>query len=276
MKKNKIIIIIGSTASGKSKIAINLANKYNAEIISADAFQVYKEINIGVNKPSIKELNEIKHHMINCFSIYDEFDVKIFQDYVYEIINKNIKEKKNIIICGGSNLYIDAVIKGYNLNKSLDRKSIHYFDDWEYNDIYQYVYEKDPTEAIKIGKNNINRITRVAQIIFDTKKAKSEQDTQMRNYIYDCCIINIINDRETIYQDIDNRVDKMIENNWAKEVQELFDKDNNIVNLQALSAIGYRQILESIINKTELDIDNIKKITRNYAKRQICGSLDSS
>lgn len=264
---NKIIVITGPTASGKTNLAIKIAKDFNAEIINADSFQVYKEINAGVNKPSQKQMQEIKHHLINSFSIYDTFDIKVFQDEATKII-KSI-QNKNIIICGGSNLYIDSLIKGYNLNKSLSREDIDYFNDWNYDDIYNYVYERDPVEALKINYNNKKRIIRAAQIIHSTNNKKSELDNQKNQYIYDCFIIVTKMERDQLYKKINHRTEKMLMNNWNDEVQELIKKDNNVINLQAFKAIGYKQIADSIINNQAIDLEKIKQITRNLAKKQM-------
>ena len=109
----KLIIIVGSTASGKSSLALKIAKDFNLSIINADAFQVYKELNAGINKPTIQELKEVKHFFINSKSIYDEWHLKKFKDEAYELIDNS---KENVfVVCGGSNLYIDSIIKNYHL-----------------------------------------------------------------------------------------------------------------------------------------------------------------
>lgn len=265
----KVIVIIGPTASGKSKLAMKLASDLNAEIINADCFQVYKELNIGVNKPNSDELKKIKHYLINDKSIYEQFDIKIFQDSVNKLINQMAKKQKNIILCGGSNLYIDAIIKGYNLNKTIAREKIHYFDQWNYDDIYNYVVKKDPEEAKKIGYQNQRRIIRAAQIIYSTNNKKSIIDQNQEKYIYDCFIIQTNIERKLLYEIIDQRAEAMIKNNWMQEVKKLVEKDSKVVNLPAFKAIGYTQIYDALINHTEIDIDKIKKNTRNLAKKQL-------
>ncbi|MGL4951747.1 MAG: tRNA (adenosine(37)-N6)-dimethylallyltransferase MiaA [Mycoplasma sp.] len=265
----KVIVIVGATASGKSDLALKLANELKTEIISADAFQIYKEINVGINKPNNNELELIKHHFVNSHSIYQDFDIKIFQDECIPILNKLFDENKIPIICGGSNLYIDAVIKGYKLDKSESREQISYFDNWTYDEIYNYVLEKDYDEAIKINYQNTKRIIRAAQIIHETKQKKSEIDNQIDNYEYDVLIIETLIDREILHKAINSRVDKMIDNNWKEEIINLLSKDSNIINLKAFQAIGYKQIANSIKNNLEIDIEVIKQLTRQFAKRQM-------
>ena len=265
----KIIVIVGPTASSKSSLAIKLATDFNAEIINADSFQVYKELNVGINKPSKQQLLTIKHHLINSHSIYDEFDVKIFQDLCIQLIDKILVNNKNVILCGGSNLYIDAVIKGYNLDKSMSRNKINYFDDWNYDDIYNYVLERDYQEAMKINKNNKKRIIRAAQIIYATNQKKSTLDNNQLSYVYDCFIIQTNIDKQLLYDKINKRVDLMLDNGWYDEVKSLLNQDLNVVNRQAFNAIGYKQIANAIVNNQAVDVEHIKKLSRNLAKKQL-------
>lgn len=265
----KIIVIVGPTASSKSSLAIKLATDFNAEIINADSFQVYKELNVGINKPSKQQLLTIKHHLINSHSIYDEFDVKIFQDLCIQLIDKILVNNKNVILCGGSNLYIDAVIKGYNLDKSMSRNKINYFDDWNYDDIYNYVLERDYQEAMKINKNNKKRIIRAAQIIYATNQKKSTLDNNQLSYVYDCFIIQTNIDKQLLYDKINKRVDLMLDNGWYDEVKSLLNQDLNVVNRQAFNAIGYKQIANAIVNNQAIDVEHIKKLSRNLAKKQL-------
>ena len=264
----KIIVILGATATGKSTLAAKLAIDLNAEIINTDAYQVYKELNAGVNKTPLSIRKKIPHHFIDSHSIYDEFDIKIFQDLAREKIKEISNRKKTIIVTGGSNLYLESLIKNYELDKARDRKNISFFDHMSYDEIYDYLYENDPEEAVKINKNNKRRIIRAAQLFYETKQTKKQQNKNNK-LIYDVFFINTILDREYLYNKIDDRVEQMINNNWVQEVKKLYEFDNNITNLQAFKAIGYNDILNAIINNKNIDIENIKKLTRNYAKRQI-------
>lgn len=263
----KLIVIVGPTASSKSSLALKLAKQYNGEIISCDAFQIYKELNSGVNKPTNIQLEEVKHHFINSHSIYDKFDIEVFQNEANKIIDLLVKQNKNIILCGGSNLYIDALIKGYDFSRYGSRKDNNHFDNWTYDEIYNYVLEKDPQEALKIHKNNKKRIIRAAQIIYETKSPKS--NIKNKKCIYNCYIINMLKKRDELYDKINRRVDEMLNSNWYSEVLNLYNNDKNITNLQAFKAIGYSHILDAIITNSEIDINKIKQLTRNYAKRQI-------
>lgn len=264
----QVIIITGPTASKKSSLAIQIAKDLNGEIINADSFQVYRELNAGINKPNTQQLSEVKHHLISHMSIYDDFDIKIFQEQCVKKIDEILQNNKTVIICGGSNLYIDAVIKGYDLDKASSRGETTFFDDWAYDDIYNYVLERDEEEALKINYNNKKRIIRAAQIIFLTNQKKSTQDIQKNHYIYDCFIIETTRDRNKLYELINERTIKMLNNNWVEEVKQLMDKDPNIINLQALKAIGYPQVIQHLQTNEPIDIERIQQLTRNLAKKQ--------
>ena len=266
----KIIVILGATATKKTTLAKQLAKDFDAIVINADSFQVYHELNIGINKPNQIDIINTPIKLINCFSIYDEFDVAIYQKCCYELIEKiYTTTNKKIIICGGSNLYIDAVIKGYDFQKVSSRLGNNFFDSWTYEAIYDYVLKHDPIEANKIGFNNRQRIIRAAQIINELQQPKSSIPNQNNQYIYDCLIIETYLPRETLYQIINQRVIDMINNGWKQEVENLYHQDHNVGNLQAFKALGYQEILSSIINKTNIPIEQIQKKIRNYAKRQL-------
>ncbi len=264
----KIIVVLGATATGKSTLAAKLANDLGAEIINTDAYQIYKELNSGVNKTPLSIREKIPHHFIDSHSIYDEIDMKIFQDLAREKIEEISKKNKPIIVTGGSNLYLESLIKNYEFERARDRKNIDFFDNKNYDEIYEYLYKNDPEEAIKINKNNKRRIIRAAQLFYETKKTKKEQN-QNSKFVYNIFFINTILERNELYEKINNRVEEMIDNDWVQEVRKLYELDNDIKKLQAFKAIGYNDILNSIIYNNEIDIENIKKLTRNYAKRQI-------
>ncbi len=160
------------------------------------------------------------------------------------------------------------MIKGYDLDKASSRGQTTYFDNWEYDDIYKYVLERDEQEALKINYNNKKRIIRAAQIIYLTNQKKSSQDTQKDNYVYDCFIIETTRDRNKLYELINERTIKMLNNHWIEEVKALMDKDPHIDNLQALKAIGYPQVIEHIKTNEPIDIEKIQQVTRNLAKKQ--------
>ena len=261
----KLIIIVGSTASGKSSLALKIAKDFNLSIINADAFQVYKELNAGINKPTIQELKEVKHFFVNSKSIYDEWHLKKFKDEVYELIDNS---KENVfIVCGGSNLYIDSIIKNYHL---VDVDETLQYINFTNEQLYERLKKLDSEEANKISVNNRKRLEQALRIIeSNNNRKKSEMDKNNFDQKYKYILISTKIPRESLYQKINSRVLEMINLGWKQEVKSLLEKDQNIMELNSLKAIGYKEVYDSIINDKDIDIESIQKKTRNYAKRQI-------
>ncbi len=265
----KIIVIVGATATKKSYLAMEIANFFNIEIINADAFQIYKEINIGINKPSIENLNSVKHHFVNEKHIDEEWNIKIFQNEARKIIPQIIKRGNIPLICGGSNLYVDALIKGYNLEDNISRNEIDIFNNKTNQELFDYIFKNDQKLLEKININNRIRLIRACQLIYFNQLVPISIKTQNNEYIYDLLIIHTIRNREKLYEVINNRTDMMVDNNWKKEVENLYFKNININELISFRAIGYDIILDSVLKKTNIDIEKIKQKTRNLAKRQL-------
>lgn len=255
----KAIIIVGPTASGKSKLAINLAKEFNLEIINADAFQVYKEISIGVDKPSYQTLKEIKHYFISTKSINEPWNIKVFKDECYKLI---IENEKPFIIVGGSNLYIDAIIKNYNLPNLSQNKDLNNLSNVE---LWNKLKKIDEKEATKIGLNNKKRLIQAIRIIESTNQKKS--DLKNLDPFIDPFVIKINIKRDCLYEKINKRIDKMQLEGWIEEVKKLVDQKIDFT-LPSLKAIGYNEIANGLINNEVINWDLIKKKTRNYAKRQ--------
>lgn len=267
---NKIICIVGPTASNKTKLAIEIAKKFNGEVISADAFQVYKQLNAGVNKPSSKQLSETQFHLLNFLNLDEEWDIKKFQSMAKEIIIKMWSDNKLPIIAGGSHLYIDALIKNYSLDKA--SKRTNQYDNLSANELYDLLSSLDYDEALKIGNNNQKRLSRALEIITQTKQKKSLIDND-NNYIYDTLIIRCDDDRQKLYERINHRVECMItNNNWIDEVKNIIKEYPNYEKLNSFKAIGYKEISEVILNNQKVNASLIKQKTRNFAKRQITWS----
>ncbi|MEG0879137.1 MAG: tRNA (adenosine(37)-N6)-dimethylallyltransferase MiaA [Malacoplasma sp.] len=252
-----IIFIIGPTGCGKSHLAINLAKDLNCEIINADAFQVYKEVNIGNNKISKKEMNGIKHHLLDIISISDHWNIKAFQEVFF---NLALNSNKNFIVVGGSNLYIDCVIKNYNLQNEINAS----LPDISTEEKWNMLYKLDKETAEKVDKNNIRRIDHKLKIAISNQGKTSSVLNNER--VINPFIIKIDINRKDLYCKINTRVESMINDGWIDEVKnilKIWSPDSQI-----FQAIGYNEIKDSILNNSELDINLIKKKTRNYAKRQ--------
>lgn len=272
MVMKKLIVIVGPTSSKKTALAMQLAKYFNLPIINTDAFQVYKELNVGTNKPDKKIIEEYNIQLIDHISIYDEWNIAIFQKQAQKIIDKYHKENKTPILVGGSNLYVDALIKNYDLSSSSKRS--HDYEELSNEKLHALLTKLDKQEALKIPVNNRNRLIRALQIIKETKRLKSKKDNQKHSYAYDCFIIYPETDRKQLYEQINQNVKAMINSGWKEEVIKLLNKDSNVYRLNAFKAIGYSDVYQAIINKEKINIDEIAKRTRHYAKRQITWCLN--
>lgn len=249
-----IVVIAGPTGVGKSKIAIELAKKLDAEIISADAFQVYKYMNIGTAKVREDETENIKHHMIDVYDVDSNVDVKKYQEDARKILNSLLLKNKNIIICGGTGLYIKALLYDYKFQEeTLNNK----YDNMSLEELQKLL----PKDSL-VDKNNKRRVVRFLEKLDNGIKPEKS------NKLYDFYMIGLTKDREEIYNKINLRVDEMIKEDLIDEVKSLYAKYKNARSIN--SAIGYKEIILYLNNEISLEeaIEKIKLNTRRYAKRQ--------
>jgi len=270
---NKYLIsILGPTAIGKTKLAINLAENYDTEIVSADSRQFYKELNIGSAKPSNEDLNKVKHHLISNKSVKESYSIGDFEKDAINSISK-IHEKSNLaILVGGSGLYVDVINYGLDKIPKSDEK-IRGFLNNEFKlkglkHIQNQLKEKDLISFKNIDLNNHRRIIRALEVTISSGKPYSsylKKKYTKRNF--KIIEIGIKDERELIYKRINNRVDNMINEGLVKEVIDL----NEYKDLNSLNTIGYKEIFNYLEGKSNLDyaINEIKKNTRRYAKRQM-------
>jgi len=273
--KHNITVICGPTASGKTFVSIELAKILNAEIISADSMQIYKELNIGTAKPTTKEMSGIKHHLIDIASIKSgRFSVAEYVKLANECVQDILSRNKNIIICGGTGLYIDHFINNTQFTEY--ENDIEYrqkLEKFSNDELYSMLIEIDKKSSEIIHLNNKKRIIRALEIFKITGKTKSKLDelanSEKSKYNFLKLGLNY-HDRDMLYDKINRRVDLMIENGFIDEVRELYDtgEENNI---RRIGAIGYIEILDyfnGLYNLNEA-VEKIKQHTRNYAKRQL-------
>lgn len=263
--KRKLITVVGATASGKSDLTFKLAKDLNCQIIVCDAYQVYKEISKGINKPEDVNLNLVKHHFVNHISIDEIWHIKRFKEEIEKLIDSN--PNTNFILEGGSNLYIDCLINNYQL------KDLNFelnFDNLTNQELHDSLKELDYIESLKISINNRKRLIQALRIIHsNNNQKKSVLDKQNKEPLYDFFMIKMSINRKDLYDKINNRADKMFNNGWRQEVEELLKlKGDSIMDTNALKALGYNEIYNSIIENRETNLDLIKQKTRNYAKRQ--------
>ena len=276
MHKPKVIVICGPTASGKTALSIELAKKINGEIISCDSMQIYKDMNIGTAKVTEEEMQGIKHYMIDFVSPDERYSVADYKNDAEKIIEIIINKGKTPIIVGGTGLYVDSLI--YNieypkinldedyrqkLEKEVEEKGLKY--------LYDVAKKIDEQAVQKISINDKKRIMRVLEIYHATGKTKTEQEVESRKkeVKYDYKIFAINMDREKLYQRINLRVDKMIENGLIEEVENLQKQYNHFPT--AMQGLGYKEVVEYLQNEITKDemIEKIKQERRRYAKRQL-------
>lgn len=267
--KPDVIAIVGATASGKTAYSIELAKEIDGEIISADSRLVYKGFNIGAAKPTIEERQGIPHYMIDIVEPDFEYSAGLYKQQAKKIINDIIKRGKTPIIAGGTGLYIDILLKNYDLPEiPADRPLREELQKYTKDDLYNKLLELDSDAGEIIDKNDSKKIIRAIEIIKTTGKSlKNSRGIKPSEYNIKWIGKNF--DRKTLYERIDKRVDIMIENGLVEETKGLLDKYGDIPNIT--STIGYREISRYLYDKYSLEegIALLKKNTRNYAKRQL-------
>ncbi len=276
MDKPKVIVIGGPTASGKSTLAVELAKKIDGEIISADSMQIYKDMNIGTAKITKEEMQGIKHYMIDFVSPSERYSVSSYKKEAEKCIEEILGQGKIPIICGGTGLYIDSLIYGIEfLEEEIDETYRSKLNEIAKSEglerLYNMAVEIDPEAMQKISKNDQKRIIRVLEIYHKTGKTKTQQDLESRKngVKYDYRVFAINMDRQLLYNRINERVDKMIEEGLIEEVKSIIDKYEEFPT--AMQGLGYKEVVEYLngnIDKEEM-IEKIKMETRRYAKRQI-------
>jgi tRNA dimethylallyltransferase len=265
-----IIVIGGPTCSGKSEFAKQLAKYYNAEIINGDAFQIYQGMDIGTAKPTLKEIDDYKMHLYSFVTPDFSYNVKNYQEDARTIIDQLLKNHKNIIIVGGTGLYIRAALYDYSFQNEANI-DLSKYEIMGNEELFNCLKKIDPDEANKYHYNNRKRVMRSLQICLESGRKKSEIIASQNHCpIYDDVKFFAIDmPRDILYKKIDQRVDEMFENGFVNEVVQLIKKYNK--DSRAFQAIGYKEIIKCLDG--ELDLNEckelIKKHTRNYAKRQI-------
>lgn len=275
MKKIPLIILTGPTAVGKTALSIELAKDLNAEIISADSMQIYEYMDIGSAKVTKKEMDGVIHHMIDEVKPDFAFSVSEFQNrankYIKEIANKG----KNVLVTGGTGLYLNSLIYNMDFAKSNSNSKIREELEKELKEKgIDYMHEKlkslDSDAASRIHKNNTKRVIRAIEVCLDGKKMQDFSSDLKYNEDYLPIIIVLNRDRENLYNRINKRVDIMMESGLVKEVKKLLDMgyDKNLISMQG---IGYKEIVKYLEGEYTLDeaVEIIKRDSRRYAKRQI-------
>jgi len=265
----KVIVIVGPTGVGKTKLSIELAKHFNSEIINGDSVQIYKELDIGSAKVTKEEMQGIKHHLLDFKNIEEDYTVYDYQIDLRNKINEFYDRGLTPIVAGGTGLYLKAALYDYKFEKEYN-DSFNNYENYTNEEVYEMLKLKDEKEASKLHPNNRKRVVRALNVIENIGKSKSEMlDDQNHKPIYDISFIGLTLPRDVLYKRINKRVDIMVENGLIEETKNLFNK-YGMKNYKSLQAIGYKELFSYYKDEISYEeaIELIKKKSRNYAKRQ--------
>ena len=265
----KGLVIAGPTGVGKTDLSIKLAKLLNADIISADSAQIYKGMDIGTAKITVEEMQGVKHYMLDVVEPIKKYSVGDYQTAVDNILNEKEKENKNIILTGGTGLYIGSITEGLSDLPAGDpilREELLKLDNEE---LYKKLMELDPQAAQDIHINNRRRVERAVEVCLLTgDKFSVLSKKNIKNNNYNFFKVALERDREYLYERINLRVDIMLEKGLEQEVRDLYEKYGE--NLRKINIIGYTELIEYFNGKVTYEeaVENIKRNSRRYAKRQ--------
>ena len=276
MQKNKVIVICGPTASGKTALSIELAKTINGEIISCDSMQIYKDMNIGTAKPTVEEMQDIKHYLIGYVSPEKRYSVADYKKDAKKAIEEIIGKGKRPIVVGGTGLYLDSLIyeieyQDIRLDGNYRKQLEQEVEEKGLEELYKKAKQIDEKAVEKISANDKKRILRILEIYHATGKTKTEQEIESRKkeVAYDYKVYALNWDRQKLYDRINKRVDLMIEQGLIEEVKQILKKYDTFPT--AMQGLGYKEVVEYLdgkVTKEEM-IEKIKMETRRYAKRQL-------
>ncbi len=273
---NKIIVLVGPTAVGKTYVSVELAKKLGTEIISADSMQIYKGMDVGTAKIREDEKQGIIHHMIDIVNPDEDYSVSEFKYDAEKIIDRLSEEGKIPIIVGGSGLYVNSIIYDLDFGNAKSDEKLreyytYYYKEHGEDGLYDKLLEIDPEAAGKIHKNNVKRVIRALEVYDITGLKFSDINTDIRKESnkYDCILIGLSMERKALYERINKRVDEMLSAGLLEEVRSLMEKgyDKKLVSMRG---IGYKEIIDHLegIKDYEDALAILKRNTRRFAKRQ--------
>jgi tRNA dimethylallyltransferase len=282
MKKTFIAVICGATATGKTALAVSLAERLNGEIIGADSMQIYKGMDIATAKPTAAELRGIPHHLIDFLQPHELFSVADYVDLAREKIAEVKNRGKLPIVCGGTGLYINALID--NIEFPEIKADIGFRAEMQKKNpafLLEELRRKDPETAAELHENNIKRVIRALEVLHVTGRSISDlkRESRLNPSPYEPVMLQIDFPRNELYERINKRVDIMLEAGLVDEARKFFTEcrgahcasENTPAMLTAAQAIGHKELLPFLNDEKPLPdcIENLKKATRNYAKRQL-------
>lgn len=268
----KVIVVIGPTSVGKTKMGVELAKILNGEVISGDSMQIYRGMDIGTAKVTVQEMEGIIHHCIDILEPTDEYSVKDFQETVRSQIEDITSRGKVPIIVGGTGLYIKAALYDYEFSETKDNheRFREKYKDYDNEQLYQHLISIDELSAKELHPHNRQRVLRAIEIYEQTGQKKSEiLSKQQHICLYDTYFIGLTLERSLLYDRINQRVERMKQMGLQQEVTKLYLQGLKRSH-QSMKAIGYKEwfdYFEGLIDKEDV-YENIKKHSRQYAKRQ--------
>ena len=271
---NTVYIISGPTATGKSLIAYYLAKRIKGEIVNCDSVQLYRYLDIGSAKPSTKDMHRVPHHLYSIENPKDSMTVARYQELALETIDDILSRGKTPIVCGGTGLYLNAILYDMNFGANPDddvrREELERLADERGSEyMYQYLEALDPDAASRIHPNNVRKVIRAIEAFEYGKGIGNLADVKLNpNYDFKFFALNM--DREWLYDRINQRVIKLINEGLVREVASLLDRGFG-PDLPAMKAIGYKEIISYLHGECDLEVatEEIQKNTRHYAKRQL-------
>lgn len=272
MAKKSLIVLVGPTAIGKTSLSIALAKTLNCPIISADSRQFFREMNIGIAKPDKEEMQGVPHYFIDSHAVTEEYNVGKFEQEAIDLLEKLFQNQNTVLMVGGSGLYIDAVCKGFDklpeANEEIREKIKAIYETKGMEGIQELLKDLDPSYYSKVDLKNKHRVSRAIEVCLSTGISYSslrEGKAKLRNF--KIIKIGLNTSREVIYSRINKRVDEMMKQGLLQEVKSL----QIYKGLNALQTVGYKELFEYLDGKSDLNsaVDQIKKNTRNFAKRQL-------
>lgn len=270
----KIIVIVGPTAVGKSAFGLDLAEKVNGEIISGDSMQIYQEVGIGTAKPTPAEQARVKHYLVDEKSIFEEYSVKDFVKQANEAIGQIGRNHHVPLVVGGTGFYINALVNKMQLGEpgeyrtSVDKEWEDYLAQYGPEKLWAELNKRDPEAAKKVAIQNSRRTLRALTVISRTGKPFSSQQKKIEPR-YNALIIGLNSERQLVYDRINQRVDKMMAAGLLNEARFVFDHRDQ--EHQAIQAIGYKEFFPYFEGEQDLDqaVAKLKQASRKYAKRQL-------
>lgn len=276
--KEKIIVIVGPTAVGKTSLSIEIAEKFNGEVISGDSMQIYKELDIGTAKVTPEEMRKVPHHLIDIKKIEEHYSVANFQKEATQKIQEISKRGRIPIIVGGTGLYIESLLYPVTHSKlepnvELRQKLEEDADEMGNEKLWERLNKIDPKAAAKIHPNNVRRVIRAIEVYEETGELFSslQNERQKKESSYDVFMIGLNTERELLYERINHRVDEMVTEGLVEEAKDLWEKVGPAPIVQSTKGIGYKEFFAYFNKEISLEeaIQAVKQNSRRYAKRQL-------